>query len=165
MLRRDLDAKLRRVAATVEQVQIRHRQPIGSLVTLDKVYELVEGNLTTEKRTDIHDISQRSKNDGEDQGWTLRVAKVICLLSFVRDLPRTEANIAAFLVDEVGKPAPKALSEIYKKLYGNVVPDLYPKLEMGSRPLKSDEAEQILKAADLKALPRSSTMAKRVLAS
>jgi hypothetical protein len=48
----------------------------------------------------------------------------------------------------------KALSEIYKKLYGNVVPDLYPKLEMGSRPLKGDEAELILKAADLKALPQ-----------
>ena len=48
------------------------------------------------------------KNDAEDQGWTLRVAKVICLLEFVRDLPRTEANIAAFLVDEVGKPSPTA---------------------------------------------------------
>ena len=35
----------------------------------------------------------------------------------------------------------KTLSEIFKKLYGNVVPDLYPKLEMGSRPLKGDEAE------------------------
>ena len=69
---------------------------------------MVEGNLSTEKRTDIHDISQRFKNDAEDQGWTLRVAKVICLLEFVRDLPRTEANIAAFLVDEVGKPAPVA---------------------------------------------------------
>jgi hypothetical protein len=46
----------------------------------------------------------------------------------------------------------RSLSEIYKKLYGNVVPDLYPKLEMGSRPLKGDEAEVILKAADLKAL-------------
>ena len=81
---------------------------IGTLVTLDKVYELVEGNLTTEKRTDIHDISQRFKNDAEDQGWSSRVAKVICLLEFVRDLPRTEANLAAFLVDEVGKPAPVA---------------------------------------------------------
>ncbi|HYT90681.1 MAG TPA: BREX system P-loop protein BrxC [Gemmataceae bacterium] len=83
-------------------------QPIGTLVTLDKVYELVEGNLTTEKRTDIHDIGLRFKSDAEDQGWTLRVAKAICLLEFVRDLPRIEANIAAFLVDEVGKPAPLA---------------------------------------------------------
>src|ERR1035441_295819 len=45
------------------------------------------------------------------------------------------------------------LSEILKKLFGHVIPDLYPKLQMGSRPLKGDEAEQILKAADLKALP------------
>ncbi len=47
----------------------------------------------------------------------------------------------------------KGLSEILKKLLGQVVPDLYPKLQMASRPLKGDEAEQILKAADLKALP------------
>jgi len=47
----------------------------------------------------------------------------------------------------------KSLGEILKKLFGYVVPDLYPKLEMGARPLKGDEAEQILKAADLKALP------------
>lgn len=47
----------------------------------------------------------------------------------------------------------KGLSEILKKLFGQVVPDLYPKLQMGSRPLKGDEAEHILKAADLKALP------------
>ena len=47
----------------------------------------------------------------------------------------------------------KSLGEILKKLFGQVVPDLYPKLQMGSRPLKGDEAEQILKAADLKALP------------
>ena len=75
------------------------RKPVGTLVTLDKVYELVEGNLSSEKRTDIHDIGERFKDDPEDQGWALRVAKVICLLEFVRDLPRTEANIAAFLVD------------------------------------------------------------------
>jgi hypothetical protein len=93
-------------------------QSIGSLVTLDKVYELVEGNLTTEKRTDIHDIHQRFKNDAEDHGWTLRVAKVICLLEFLRDLPRTEANVAALLVDEVGKPAPIAqVQAAIKKLH------------------------------------------------
>ena len=47
----------------------------------------------------------------------------------------------------------KSLGEILKKLYGHAVPDLYPKLEMGSRPLKGTEAEDFLKAADLKALP------------
>jgi hypothetical protein len=47
----------------------------------------------------------------------------------------------------------KHLSEILRKLYGHAIPDLYAKLEMGSRPLKGTEAEDFLKAADLKALP------------
>lgn len=93
-------------------------KPIGTLVTLDKVFELVEGNLSNEKRTDIHEMSQRFKGEPGDQLWCLRVAKVICLLEFVRDLPRTEANIAAFLVDEVGRPAPVAQVQVaVKKLY------------------------------------------------
>ncbi|MFO7640523.1 MAG: BREX system P-loop protein BrxC, partial [Candidatus Competibacteraceae bacterium] len=86
------------------------QKPIGALVTLDKVFELVEGNLSNEKRTDIYQIAERFKNDPADGGWALRVAKAICLLEFIRDLPRTEANLAAVLVDEVGKAPP--LSEV-----------------------------------------------------
>jgi hypothetical protein len=93
-------------------------KPLGTMVTLDKVFELVEGNLSNEKRTDISEISERFKNDPGDHGWALRVAKVICLLEFIRDLPRTEANIAAFLVDTVGKPAPLAeVEDAVKKLH------------------------------------------------
>ena len=47
----------------------------------------------------------------------------------------------------------KGLAAILTKLVSQIVPDLYPKLPMGSRPRKGDEAEKILKAADLKALP------------
>ncbi len=86
-------------------------KPVGTLVTLDKVYELVEGNLSSEKRSDIHDIGERFKDDPETQGWALRVAKAVCLLEFLRDLPRTEANIAAFLVDRVGHARPRGSSE------------------------------------------------------
>jgi hypothetical protein len=86
------------------------KKPIGALVTLDKVFELVEGNLSNERRTDIHQISERFKDDPDDLGWALRVAKAICLLEFIRDLPRTEANLAAVLIDEVGTPTP--LSEV-----------------------------------------------------
>jgi len=82
------------------------QKPIGALVTLDKVFELVEGNLSNEKRTDIYQIAERFKHDPGDHGWALRVAKAICLLEFIRDLPRTEANLAAVLVDEVGKAPP-----------------------------------------------------------
>jgi len=82
------------------------KKPVGSLVTLDKVFELVEGNLSNEKRTDIYQIAERFKNDADDHGWALKVAKAICLLEFIRDLPRTEANLAAVLVDQVGKATP-----------------------------------------------------------
>src|SRR4051794_39194486 len=81
-------------------------ESVGTLITLDKIYELVEGRLSTEKRADIHEIGQRFKDDPADGGWALRVAKAICLLEFIRDLPRSDANIAAFLVDQVGQPSP-----------------------------------------------------------
>jgi hypothetical protein len=87
------------------------RQPIGALVTLDKTYELVEGNLSTEKQKDISDIVDRFRDDPADKGMAARVAKALALLEFVRDLPRTEANIAACLVDRVGQPAPLAAVE------------------------------------------------------
>ena len=38
----------------------------------------------------------------------------------------------------------KGIGEIVKKFCGHAVPDLYPKLELGSRPLKGTEAEDFL---------------------
>lgn len=75
-------------------------QPVGALVTLDMVYDLVEGNVAYEKRLEIADVI---KNFGE-HSWEARVAKAICLLQMVRDLPRTEANLAAVLYPRVGHP-------------------------------------------------------------
>ena len=70
------------------------------------LYELVEGSLSTERRT----TSTTSTSDSaETRGWRLEHSggqSDLALLEFVRDLPRTEKNIAAVLVDEVGKPAP-----------------------------------------------------------
>lgn len=54
----------------------------------------------------LSDIIQRFGDDPQDKGMTARIAKTICLLEFVRDLPRTEVNIAACLVDQVGIPSP-----------------------------------------------------------
>jgi len=87
-----------------ERTKLADRQ-VGALVTIDKVYELVEGNLSSERQRDIHDIATRI---GEEDPWTLRVAKAISLLEFVRDIPRTEINLAALLIDEVGQPSPVA---------------------------------------------------------
>ncbi|MCI0529360.1 MAG: hypothetical protein L0Y56_18125, partial [Nitrospira sp.] len=48
----------------------------------------------------------------------------------------------------------KNLGEIFKKFLDFAVPDLYPKLGMAARPLKGTEAEEILKVANLTALPQ-----------
>ncbi|NIA10071.1 MAG: BREX system P-loop protein BrxC, partial [Nitrospiraceae bacterium] len=72
-------------------------QTLGRLVTMDKIYDLVEGNLTTEKRKDIADIG----NDFSDKPFYLKVAKAICLLEFPRKLPRTPKNIAAVLCNDI----------------------------------------------------------------
>ncbi|NJN66674.1 MAG: hypothetical protein HC884_08105 [Chloroflexaceae bacterium] len=95
-------------------------QPVGTLVTLDKIFELVEANLSSEKQKDVSDIQQRFPAAPGTSGtaWETRVAKAICLLEFVRDLPRTEANIAACLVDTVGVPAPlQEVTEALHQLY------------------------------------------------
>lgn len=89
-------------------------QKVGTLVTLDRIFELVEGNLNDEKRKDIDAITTRLDDKVKKYFWPSRVAKAICLLEFVRDLPRTEGNIAAMLVDTVGDAAP--VEEVKKAL-------------------------------------------------
>ena len=78
------------------------RAEIERMVTLDLVFELVEGNLSTETRKDISDI-------GKDFGvnsWEARVARAVVLLQMVRDLPRTDANVAAVLLDRLDTNTP-----------------------------------------------------------
>lgn len=83
-------------------------KPIGTLVTLDKIFGLVEGNLSSEKQKDISDISDKFRTDIDDRGMAARVAKTLALLEFVSGVSRTETNVAACLVDAVGQPAPTA---------------------------------------------------------
>ena len=82
-------------------------RPVGALVSLDRVFDLIEGQIGSAEQKDIADIGERFHATAADQGWSMRVAKAICLLEFVRDLPRTPRNIAAVLVETVGKPAPE----------------------------------------------------------
>lgn len=92
--------------------------PVGTLVTLDKVYDLVEGNLPSERQRDITDIQGLWKEDA----WPARAAKVITLLEYVRGVPRSERNIAALLYDAVqaGSPLPeveRAIELLYEKQF------------------------------------------------
>jgi hypothetical protein len=71
---------------------------VGTLVTFDKVYDLIKDNLSSEKHRDIISIEERFPADD----FAIKVAKIICLLEFIRDLPRTPKNIAALLYSHIG---------------------------------------------------------------
>ena len=72
-----------------DQTRLAH-QLVAALVSIDKIYELVEGNTPWEKQKDIQDIRQRFDDDKDYPGLASRVAKAICLMEFVQtDLPRT----------------------------------------------------------------------------
>lgn len=109
---RHLGGSNRTIIKQAYEMLVSHRtalaeQSIGTLVTLDKIFELVEGNLSSEKQKDISDVSHRYEGTGQaGAAMAARVAKAICLLEFISGIPRTEANIAACLVERVGQSAP-----------------------------------------------------------
>lgn len=67
-------------------------QLVGSLVRLDQVYDLVENNIGSELRAKIAAIAREV-----DHPLAQPVAKVICLLQYVKSVHRTPENIAAAL--------------------------------------------------------------------
>ena len=93
-------------------------QPVGALVSIDKIYELVEGNTPSEKQNDILDIRNGFDGDTHYPGMASRVAKAICLMEFAKtDLPRTTRNISALLVQHVAENPPTvAVSAILERL-------------------------------------------------
>jgi len=56
-------------------------------------------------------------------------------------------------MEKAGNLLGERLTEKIKKALDSWIPEIYPKLELGSRPMTGREAEQILTAANLKALP------------
>ena len=72
-------------------------EPIGTLARLDQVYDLVENNIGSDVRAKISAIGRDLKHP-----LAQRVAKVICLLQFVKSVHRTAENFAAALYPSVG---------------------------------------------------------------
>jgi hypothetical protein len=70
---------------------------VGDLVRLDQVYDLVEGNIGSEVRAKISAIPKLV-----DHALAQPVAKVICLLQYVKSVHRSAENIAAALHCRVG---------------------------------------------------------------
>lgn len=77
--------------------------PLGTLVTLDRVYELLEaGNLVPSETTnELNAVAGRLAANPR----ALAAAKAVALLESVKDLPRTVRNIAAVLHPSVSSPS------------------------------------------------------------
>ena len=68
-------------------------RPVGELVTLDLIYELLEGLISNERKFDVREIEEHFGTDA----IASKVAKTLALLEFVKDVPRSEGNLAAVL--------------------------------------------------------------------
>lgn len=76
---------------------------VGNLVRLDQVYDLVEGNVGSEVRAKIAALSKVV-----DHPLAQPVAKVICLLQYVKSVHRSAENIAAALHSSVAGDSQRA---------------------------------------------------------
>jgi hypothetical protein len=75
-------------------------EEVGRLVTLDMVYDLMEGNISYERKKDIAEIARAYPDP-----LVSRVARAVCLLEFSYKVPGTAENIAAVLYPAVGAPS------------------------------------------------------------
>ena len=81
-------------------------EDVGALTTLDQVYDLVAGNIPSELRQKIDGVRKQVP----DHPAAPAVAKVVCLLQYVKSIHRTEENIAALLHHSVN--ADSRLAEV-----------------------------------------------------
>lgn len=129
---------------------------VGNLVRLDQVYELISGNISSDIRQKIESIPARVKHP-----LAQSIAKVVCLLQFVKTVHRTPENIAAALVAGVDSDSRlvevrEALGELEKSQFvrqgddGYRIPtpaeDDWDKTRQGIAPRRADE-RQMLSAA------------------
>lgn len=88
-------------------------QDVGALATLDQIYDLVSGNIPTELRQKIQSIP-----GDVDHPLAPAVAKAVCLLQFVQNIPATKENLAAALHPAVD--AESRLAEVEGALHALV---------------------------------------------
>jgi ribosomal protein L20A (L18A) len=71
--------------------------PVGTLVSIDRIFDLIGENLSSPRKEDIRKIEAIWL----DNPWPIKIAKAIALLEFVRSVPRTEKNLSALLFNAV----------------------------------------------------------------
>ncbi|MFO0014938.1 MAG: BREX system P-loop protein BrxC, partial [Synechococcaceae cyanobacterium] len=88
-------------------------EALGALVTLDRVYDLQSNNIDSQYRGKISDIATKASHP-----LAVPVAKAICLLQFVDQVPATERNIAVVLHPRVdGDSLQSQVQEACEHLY------------------------------------------------
>ena len=105
-------------------------QPLGSLVRLDHVYDLVEGNIGSEVRAKIAAIAK-----GVDHVLAQPVAKVICLLQYVKSVHRSADNVATAL-----HPGVASDSQLASRQGGSPTPRSCPPGSPGRRRVPDPDA-------------------------
>src|SRR6267143_3447903 len=100
---------------------------VGALVRLDQVYDLVEGNIGSELRAKIVAIAKELTHP-----LAQPVAKVICLLQYVKSVHRAAENIAAALHPGVAAESPLA-----------AVKDALRQLEAANKVRRGDDGYRI----------------------
>ncbi len=93
-------------------------RPLGTLATIDQIYDLVSGNISSEIRGKIQDIATKVAHP-----MAQKVAKAICLLQFVKSVHRTAENIAASLHPSVDSDSvlPTVKDAIVELLKGHYI--------------------------------------------
>ena len=131
-------------------------QPVGGLVSIDKIYDLLEPSIPPEKRKDIRNIRERFDNDPDYPGMAGRLAKAICLMEFVHPvLARTPQNVAALLIQRLTEAPPRmAVESILIRLKeANFVREaengwnLYSLDELWTAPTVLDQINQVVGTA------------------
>lgn len=82
---------------------------VGHLATADQIYDLVEGNISSEIRGRIAEIQKKVPH-----ALAQPVAKAVCLLQFVKSIHRSPGNIAAALYSAIG--ADSRITEVREAL-------------------------------------------------
>ena len=126
---------------------------VGNLVRLDQVYDLISGNISSDIRQKIESVPARVKHP-----LAQSVAKVVCLLQFVKTVHRTPENIAAALIAGVDTDSRlvevrEALEELKNSQFvrlgddGYRIPtpaeDDWDKTRQGISPRRADERQML----------------------
>ena len=131
---------------------------IGSLVTLDQVYDLQINNIDSQYRSKIIDIKNKATHPLSE-----KVAKAICLLQFVDQVPVTENNIAVVLHPRVDSDSLE--SEVHDACIHMIERNLIRKADGQYRIPKpeEDDWEKVRSQQSLSAIDRNNLIQQALL--